>query len=131
MQRAFSIAQRVRAIVPKYNSQVTYASLHSSVVNAALADDIAKASANLKRKTYSAISQLYIYIYSCFQFQSLFRNQQKLINRVSLLFFPLYSRAWCCCCNRCFSRYRSLYRSCSRCCWMQGCCQLLSVQRCC
>ncbi|KAG7675025.1 hypothetical protein Ndes2526B_g07876 [Nannochloris sp. 'desiccata'] len=48
MQRAFTIAQRIRAVVPKYNSQVTYASLHSSVVNAALADDVAKASANLK-----------------------------------------------------------------------------------
>jgi len=51
MQRAFTIAQRVKAVVPKYNSRVTYASLHSSVVNAALVDDVSKASANLKRKT--------------------------------------------------------------------------------
>jgi hypothetical protein len=50
MQRAFTIAQRVKAVVPKRGSQVTYASIHSSVVNSAIADDVAKASASLKRK---------------------------------------------------------------------------------
>ena len=53
MQRVFTIAQRVRAVVPKHGSQVTYASLHSSVVNAAITDDVAKASANLKRKIHN------------------------------------------------------------------------------
>jgi hypothetical protein len=67
MQRAFTIAQRVRAVVPKHNSQVTFASFHSSVVNAAIADDVAKASANLKRKHYTSNQTKILFV---FQFQS-------------------------------------------------------------
>ena len=47
MQRSLAIAQRLRA--PSTPRQVSCAALHSSIVNAAIAEDTSKAAASLKR----------------------------------------------------------------------------------
>ncbi len=57
MQLAIAITRRVQGAVPR-PSQVIYASMQQRSINAAIAEDAAKASSSLKRKHFGTHSLL-------------------------------------------------------------------------